>query len=47
LRGGCILREGRRDFGRAWSSGQREEFTVHWGVAGGFGFGGLGYPLIS
>ena len=23
------------------------EFTVHQGVAGGFGHGGLGYPLIS
>jgi hypothetical protein len=23
------------------------EFTVHRGVAGGFGLGGLGYPLIS
>jgi hypothetical protein len=25
----------------------RVEFTVHRGAAGGFGLGGLGYPLIS
>jgi hypothetical protein len=33
--------------GRSLSIGQREEFTVHWGVVGCFGLGGLGYPLIS
>jgi hypothetical protein len=42
-----------KDFGRALSIGQREEFwsgidkVHHRGVAGGFGLGGLGYPLIS
>jgi hypothetical protein len=34
----------RRNFVR---SIDRVEFTVHRGAAGGFGLGGLGYPLIS
>jgi hypothetical protein len=38
---------GEKGFWESLSIGQREEFTVHWGVAGGFGLGGLGYPLIS
>jgi len=33
-----------KDFGRALSIGQRDKFTVHWGVARGFGLGGPGYP---
>jgi hypothetical protein len=46
LRGDSFYERGEGILGELGVLG-RVEFTVHRGAAGGFGLGGLGYPLIS